>query len=53
MHQQNLFGTDLLMQLNLTDPLLKLASAIPWQDFEESFAIHYTALPKHEVSRFV
>lgn len=43
MHQRNLFGTDLLMQLDLADPLLKLASAIPWQDFEESFAIHYTA----------
>jgi transposase, IS5 family len=42
-HQQNLFGTDLLMQLDLADPLLKLASEIAWQDFEESFAIHYTS----------
>jgi IS5 family transposase len=39
-----LFGTDLLMQLDPADPLLKLASAIPWQAFEESFSIHYTAL---------
>ncbi len=42
-HQPNLFGTDLLMQLDPGDPLLKLASAIPWQEFEESFSIHYTA----------
>ncbi len=40
--QPNLFGTDLLMQLDPNDPLLKLASAIPWQEFEESFSIHYT-----------
>ncbi|PXX13392.1 hypothetical protein C8R27_1211, partial [Nitrosomonas ureae] len=33
-HQPNLFGTDLLMQLDPADPLLKLASAIPWQAFE-------------------
>ena len=31
------------MQLDPNDPLLKLASAIPWQEFEESFSIHYTA----------
>ena len=31
------------MQLDPGDPLLKLASAIPWQEFEESFSIHYTA----------
>ena len=37
-HQPNLFGTDLLMQLDPNDPLLKLASAIPWQEFEESFS---------------
>ena len=42
-HQPNLFGTDLLMQLDPNDPLLNLASAIPWQEFEESFSIHYTA----------
>ncbi len=31
------------MQLDPSDPLLKLAAAIPWQEFEESFSIHYTA----------
>ncbi len=35
-HQPNLFGTDFLMQLDVTDPLLKLAVAIPWQEFERS-----------------
>src|SRR4030066_342782 len=43
LHQANLFGTDLLLQLDPNDPLLKLASAIPWYEFEESFSIHYTA----------
>jgi len=42
-HQSNLFETDLLAQLDPNDPLQKLASAIPWQEFEESFSIHYTA----------
>ena len=42
-HQPNLFGADLLMQLDPSYPLLKLALAIPWQEFEESFSIHYTA----------
>ena len=36
-HQPNLFGTDFLMQLDPSDPLLKLAAALPWQEFEESF----------------
>ncbi len=30
------------MQLDPSDPFLKLASAIPWQEFEESLSIHYT-----------
>ena len=42
-HRPNLFETDLLVQLDPNDPLLKLASAIPWQEFEESLSIHYTA----------
>ncbi len=42
-HQPNLFGTDLLMQLDPNDPLLKFAATIPWQEFEEIFSIHYTA----------
>ena len=41
-HQMNLFGTDLLVQLDPNDPLLKLAEVIPWQDFEDAFSIHYT-----------
>ena len=41
-HQTNLFGTDLLLQLDPEDPLLKLSFAIPWQKFDQAFAIHYT-----------
>ncbi len=41
-HQTNLFGTDLLQQLDLTDPLLKLSAAIPWHELDEAFSIHYT-----------
>ena len=40
-HQTNLFGTDLLMQLDPKDPLLHLAAVIPWQDFDKEFAKHY------------
>ncbi|WP_254776330.1 hypothetical protein [Nitrosomonas sp. Nm34] len=38
-----MFGTDLLMQLDPTDLLLKLASVTPWEVFEELFSTHYTA----------
>lgn len=41
-HQPNLFGTDLLMQLDFNDSLLKLSSAIPWHDFDRSFSVHYS-----------
>jgi transposase, IS5 family len=41
-HQTNLFGTDLLLQLDPNDPLLKLAQAIDWQQFEQAFSNHYT-----------
>lgn len=41
-HQTNLFGTDLLQQLDVRDPLLQLANAIPWLEFEQAFAKHYT-----------
>ena len=41
-HQTNLFGTDLLLQLDLKDPLIKLASTIPWKMFDDAFAKHYT-----------
>lgn len=39
-YQPSLFGTDLLLQLDFNDPLLKLASAIPWHEFVEAFSIH-------------
>ena len=41
--QPNLFGYDLLQQLDPADPLLHLGTAIPWQDFEQAFRHHYTA----------
>ncbi len=41
-NQLNLFGTDLLMQLDFNDPLLKLSTAIPWHDFEQAFSVHYS-----------
>jgi IS5 family transposase len=40
-HQTNLFGQDLLLQLDPDDPLLQLASAIPWEKFDQDFAVHY------------
>ena len=40
-HQTNLFGQDLLLQLDPDDPLLQLASAIPWGKFDQDFAVHY------------
>lgn len=41
-HQPNLFETDLLWQLDPGDPLLQLATVIPWHEFDEAFSIHYT-----------
>ena len=41
-HQTNLFGTDLLQQLDAHDPLLLLADAIPWSEFDQAFGKHYT-----------
>jgi IS5 family transposase len=40
--QPNLFGNDLLQQLDPADPLLHLATVIPWQDFDQAFSQHYT-----------
>ena len=40
-HQTNLFGTDLLQQLDANDPLLRLASVIPWREQDRTFAKHY------------
>jgi IS5 family transposase len=41
-YQTNLFGTDLLQQLNPEDPLLQLAAMILWMEFEQAFAKHNT-----------
>ncbi|VAW91945.1 IS1478 transposase [hydrothermal vent metagenome] len=41
-HQTNLFGTDLLLQLDPDDPLLKLSLVIPWKKFDQAFSIHYS-----------
>ena len=41
-HQPNLFETDLLLQLDPSDPLLKLSTVIPWHEFDEAFSVHYT-----------
>ncbi len=45
-HNQQLsfFGNDILNQLDEAEPLLKLASVIPWDDFEQDFKIHYSGL---------
>jgi len=40
-HQTNLFGTDLLQQLDPNDPLLRLASVLPWHELDQAFAKHY------------
>ncbi len=40
-HQLNLFGTDLLTQLDPRDPLLALAARLPWEVFEQTFIKHY------------
>jgi len=41
--QNTLFGEDLLLQLDPRDPLLQLAAVIPWSEFDEAFAPHYSA----------
>ena len=41
-HQTSLFGTDLLQQLDIDDPLLQLADVIPWSELEHDFAKYYT-----------
>ncbi|WP_244073664.1 transposase, partial [Nitrosomonas sp. PY1] len=42
LHQPSLFETDLLLQLDRSDPLLQLALEIPWLEFDEAFSIHYS-----------
>ncbi|MGZ4960747.1 MAG: hypothetical protein ACXV7J_16005 [Methylomonas sp.] len=41
-HQTNLFGNDLLQQLDPNDPLLRLVGAIPWCEPDQAFAKHYS-----------
>lgn len=41
-HQTSFFGTDLLLQLDSSDPLIQLSQVIPWSEFEEAFAQHYS-----------
>jgi len=41
-HQPSLFEMDLLLQLDPTDPLLKLSTVIPWHEFDEAFGVYYT-----------
>jgi len=40
-HQSSLFETDLLLQLDPTDPLLRLSLKIPWHEFDKAFSVHY------------
>ena len=40
--QLSFFGEDLLNQLDPYDPLLKLASVIPWQELENEFQKYYS-----------
>lgn len=40
-HQTSLFGEDLINQLDPQDPLVILADAIPWSDFENSLGVGY------------
>ena len=41
-HQTSFFGTDLLLQLDTSDPLIQLSKKIPWSDFDKAFAKHYS-----------
>jgi transposase, IS5 family len=41
-HQTNFFDTDLLLQLDPRDPLLRLAQVFPWAELDRAFAKHYT-----------
>ena len=42
--QLSFFGNDILNQLDEAEPLLRLASIIPWGDFEKAFKVHYSGL---------
>lgn len=42
-HQTNLFGTDLLLQLDPKDPLIVLSQVMPWEIFDQAFETHYSS----------
>lgn len=37
-----MFETDLLLQLDSSDSLLRLSTVIPWHEFDKAFSVHYT-----------
>jgi len=39
-HQSNLFGYDLLTQLDSNDPLIALANTLAWNSIEERFCVY-------------
>ncbi len=42
-HQKNFFNADLLDHLDLSDPLVLLANAIPWTEIEEKLSVFYSS----------
>ena len=42
--QLSFFGEELMNQLDQSDPLLRLASVIPWEEFEQAFRQHYSSI---------
>ncbi len=55
-HQTNLFGTDILNQLDPSDPLIALAHKIPWHHFDDQFSLHYSkskGRPAHPIRKMV
>ncbi len=47
-HQTNLFGSGLLLQLDPSDPLLKLAKKIPWEQFDVGYRLKTEVLTIEE-----
>ena len=42
-HQKNFFNADLLDHLDMSDPLVLLADAIPWSNIEEKLSLFYSS----------
>lgn len=40
--QASFFGTDLLNQLDPTDPLIRLSTVIPWKELKDEFEVGYS-----------